>query len=175
MSRKFSHWLFAALILGSAGLVPRATDVHFVGRHVAFVPVAQSMKFASHLDRIIIDAAAAYHIDPALVAAVIHVESNFNPYARSPVGAMGLMQLMPETARLMGVAAPYDPLQNVYGGTRYLRAMLERFGGNTMLALAAYNAGPGAVEHYGRIPPFAETASYVPKVLFHYSRYAKLL
>lgn len=109
--------------------------------------------------------AAKNRLEPDLVRAVIQVESAFNPKARSVKGAMGLMQLMPETAREVGVGNPWDPEENVRGGTLYLRRMLDRFEGQTDLALAGYNAGPGAVEKYGGVPPYRETLGYVDKVL----------
>lgn len=107
-------------------------------------------------------------VDPALVAAVAQTESGFDPHATSSTGAVGLMQLMPGTARELGIADPYDPRENVHGGAAYLHLLLERFAGNVRLAVAAYNAGPGAVERYGGVPPFAETRAYVERVLAAY-------
>jgi len=107
-------------------------------------------------------------VDPALVAAVAETESRFDPLAISPAGAAGLMQLMPATAHGLGVADPYDPVQNVRGGAAYLHQLLERFHDSVPLALAAYNAGPGAVERYGGVPPYAETQRYVDRVMAAY-------
>ena len=109
------------------------------------------------------DAAARHRMDPLLVHAVIAVESEHRPDAVSPAGAQGLMQLMPGTARVLGVADPLDPRANVEGGVAYLRRLGDEFG--TVLALAAYNAGPGAVREHGGVPPFAETRQYVRSVL----------
>ncbi len=111
--------------------------------------------------------AREYGLSPELVKSVIEAESNWDPYARSRKGALGLMQLMPETAKELGVRNPFDPEANIDGGTRYLKYLIERFG-DLELALAAYNAGPRVVEKYGKIPPIRETREYVKKVLFRY-------
>ena len=116
-------------------------------------------------DTLIEQEAAANAVDPNLVRAVIQAESAFNPWARSHKGAMGLMQLMPATAREYGVSDPYNPLQNIRAGVAYLKRLLVRFADNVELALAAYNAGPKAVERYGtKVPPYRETRNYVAKI-----------
>ncbi|OKY77002.1 MAG: hypothetical protein BM485_00335 [Desulfobulbaceae bacterium DB1] len=112
-----------------------------------------------------------YRLDPMLIKAVIKAESNFDCLAVSPKGAQGLMQLMPGTARDMRVFDSFDPRQNIRGGARYLRKMLNLFEEDIALALAAYNAGPEAVKNYGAVPDYPETTAYVERVLRHYKRY----
>ena len=119
-------------------------------------------------DALIDRAAQREGVDPALVRAVIQHESGFNPRATSPTGAQGLMQLMPATARGLGVTDPYDPAQSIAAGTRMLGRLVKRYDGDLSLALAAYNAGSGAVERYGGIPPYRETQNYVRNVLATY-------
>jgi soluble lytic murein transglycosylase-like protein len=120
---------------------------------------------SSAFDAQINAAAAGNGIDPALLKGLVSQESGFNPTARSGAGAVGLTQLMPGTAASLGVTNPLDPAQSLQGGAKYLREQLDRFGGDEKLALAAYNAGPGAVQKYGGVPPYAETQNYVTSVM----------
>ncbi|MFZ2162139.1 MAG: lytic transglycosylase domain-containing protein [Sideroxyarcus sp.] len=145
---------------------------------IAVVPEAYTGKPLSNIaDKIIYDRmvdriALTYGLESALLHAVISVESRYSPKAVSKAGAIGLMQLMPETARQYGVADPLDPLQNLRGGARYLRYLLKKYNNDRHLALAAYNAGEASVAKYGnKIPPYPETTSYVPRVMGYYRKY----
>lgn len=124
---------------------------------------------SSDYHSIVHEKAANYNLDPSLIKAVIKTESNWNSRAVSRKGAMGLMQLMPATADDMNVSNPFDPEENIEGGTKYLKYLLERFNGDLTLALAAYNAGPKTVEKFGYVPPISETKQYVNKVMSLYN------
>ena len=124
------------------------------------------------LDSVIAVAAEKYSLDPALIKAVARAESCFDPLAVSRVGAKGLMQLMPPTAQELGVRRIFDTQENMMGGAKYLAQMLKRYSNDTNLALAAYNAGPGNVDQYNGIPPFAETKRYIKQVKGHRARYS---
>lgn len=126
------------------------------------------------VERLVSANANTWGVDPALVKAIIANESGFDPNATSKTGAQGLMQLEPGTAADLGVSNAYDPAQNVAGGTRYIRGLLDRFHGDLRLAIAAYNAGPGAVVKYNGVPPYAETQQYVENVLDSYQKYKAL-
>lgn len=131
-----------------------------------FLPLAPG-----RIEELIRSASQRYGVDPHLVRAIIKVESDFDARARSDRGAQGLMQLMPETARLHKVSNAYDPDENIEGGVRHLRFLLDRYNGDLRLTLAAYNAGVKAVEKYQGIPPFPETQEYVRRVLHYHRRY----
>ncbi len=147
---------------------------------IHFTNVPQNNKFRFyrsegekyHLDTLINHYADKFNLNRSLLKAVIRVESNFDPQVVSSKGAQGLMQLMPETAREVGVSNPFNPSDSIYGGSRYLRKMLDSFDLNLDYALAAYNAGPGAVRKYGGIPPFEETQKYVKLVKHYYNYYS---
>lgn len=125
----------------------------------------------SQYDKLIIEKALYHGVHPALVKAVIHVESAFRPLARSPKGALGLMQLMPATAKRFGVKDRSNPKENIEGGVKYLRWLLEHFEGNTKLAIASYNAGENAVKRYKGVPPYKETQNYVIRVSEAFKKY----
>jgi len=157
----FSTALSSAL--GANAGLPAAAD--------SAAPLAAAPVAPEQIDALVGSNAATWQVDPSLVKAIIANESGFNANATSKVGAQGLMQLMPSTAQSVGVRDSYDPGQNVAGGTRYLKGLLDRFNGDVRLAVAAYNAGPNAVEKYGDVPPYAETQNYVKNVLGSYAKY----
>jgi soluble lytic murein transglycosylase-like protein len=147
-----------------ASLVQQAISQESASPVPAIVPPPQ-------VERLVSASANAWGVDPALVKAIIANESGFDANATSKTGAQGLMQLEPGTAAELGVTNAYDPAQNVSGGTRYIRGLLDRFHGDMRLAVAAYNAGPGAVMKYNGVPPYAETQAYVDNVLDAYKKY----
>jgi soluble lytic murein transglycosylase-like protein len=159
--RRFRTWLLAAATLASPSQVttaPQLPNVFVTMDDFIALPPDEAY------EELIQKAAETYELDPDLIRAVMETESAFNPTVVSPVGAQGLMQLMPELGREMGVLDPFDPAQNVMGGARYLRQLLDAQRGNIPLALASYNAGPGNVARYRGIPPFEETRNYVKKI-----------
>ena len=157
--------------------------------HFTNVPTASSVKYRVYIREapavspdsttsspyhdLIIRAAEKHGISVPLLKAIIKAESNFNPKAVSKKGAMGLMQIMPQNVKALNIHDPFDPRENIMGGTRYFKRLVNRFDGKISLAIAAYNAGPVAVERHQRIPPFRETQDYVKRVLKYYNAYKK--
>jgi soluble lytic murein transglycosylase-like protein len=162
----FATTLAAAQNKPSVGAAPRK-----VGAVASTPPAVTTVPFKDQ----IVAAATRYGIDPALLAAVVKTESNFNPRAQSGAGAKGLTQLMDATARGLGVSDPFDPAQSLDAGAKFLGGLLKQFHGDQSLALAAYNAGPGAVQKYGGIPPYQETQRYVPKVLGYAAQFSRIM
>ncbi len=153
--------------------VLKTSDVNASGFRVLPSKLDASMEYQGTISKgqiqsIVSQIAKKYEVDENLVNAVIKQESGFNPKATSHCGAMGLMQLMPATAKSLGVKDAYNPVQNIEGGVKYLSNLLKKYNGNTVLALAAYNAGSGAVAKYGGVPPYKETQNYVKNILANY-------
>lgn len=146
----------------------KGTTVQYTGQFAGQAVTASKSGNRNAYDIMIESIADRYGVERGLVKAIMHTESSFNPYAKSHVGAQGLMQLMPATARRFNVKNSYDPQQNIEGGVKYLKWLMKRFNGNVSYVLAAYNAGEGNVDKYSGIPPFKETQNYVKKVLERY-------
>jgi hypothetical protein len=157
----------AAQVHGADGAIARGVGAPLAGGPARLGP-------PSPFDEQIVQAAREANVPPALLKAMCRSESNFNPRAQSHAGAQGLMQLMPGTARGLGVTDAFDPVQSLRGGARYLRQQLDRFGGDVSKAVAAYNAGPGAVQRFGGVPPYRETQTYVQRVLGYVAEYGGL-
>lgn len=155
----------------------RLVRVGETAKGIGQLAVANNAQFfradPSAYDRLIARVAAEHKVDFALVKAVMHVESAFNPYAKSHKGALGLMQVLPETARRYGIADVYDPNQNVLAGVQHLRYLLQLFKNKRTLALAAYNAGENAVRRHRGVPPYRETRDYVKKVMRYEREYSR--
>jgi soluble lytic murein transglycosylase-like protein len=191
LSKKITHIGLAGLILGLNGYFFLFSEKEGISREIFSAKIAFSEPAAPpdprsfHLslqeredsvntfDHWIRSASRKYALDPALVKAVIHAESRFDPSAVSPKGAVGLMQIDPITVKELGISDPFNPKHNIYGGVRYLRELLDTFEGDSDLALAAYNAGPGQVLRHNGIPPFKDTKKYISKVS-RYQSYYKL-
>jgi soluble lytic murein transglycosylase-like protein len=156
---------------GDASGVLGAGSSGALSSYAAYAPSATGAETGGEYESLIDAAAARNGLDPAVLHGLIEQESGFDPSASSSAGASGLTQLMPGTASSLGVADPLNPVESIEGGARYLGQLMDQFGGNTEDALAAYNAGPGAVEQYGGTPPYAETQSYVSKVLGYAESY----
>jgi len=173
--------LLVLLLLATLGEAAIYRYVDESGRlHFTNVPTSSRYRFYSgdgetyRLEALINHFANKFQLDAALIKAVIKVESDFNPRVVSSKGAQGLMQLMPETAQEVGVNNPFDPSQSIYGGSLYLRKMLDSFDRNLDYALAAYNAGPTTVRKYGGIPPYKETQNYVKRVKHYFDYYSRV-
>ncbi|MCA9713076.1 MAG: lytic transglycosylase domain-containing protein [Myxococcales bacterium] len=171
-------WKPAPAVPGSGGerlardvAAPAGTSDERVEPRSGAGPLADVVGDIHRYDVFIAGAAQRYQLPEALIRAVIHTESRYNPDAVSHVGAMGLMQLMPATARYLGVAQPFDPMQNIYGGSKYLRLLANNFNGDMVLVLAGYFSGAGAVKKYGGVPPHPGVRRYVKAVLRRYYAY----
>ena len=149
---------------GVAGSASDQPDVSAIGPLPPLTPSGVPTSKSAAISQAIAASAAKYHIDPKLIQSVIQVESGYDPNAVSRAGAMGLMQLMPSNVAEEGVSNPFDPEENIDGGSQQLSQLLSEFGGNLDDALAAYNAGPGAVNRYGGVPPYHETQTYIQKI-----------
>ena len=188
--RGLAAGLLLVLILLAASPSPAGADIYMYRDangvlHFTNVPVSNKYRVyirsrpprfnappgTKKFDGIIQDASRRYDLDFSLLKAIIRAESSFNPQAISRKGARGLMQIMPENFQTLDIQDPFDPKQNIMGGARYFRSLLDRYQGKVALTLAAYNAGPTAVDRYRRIPPYVETQDYVEKVLRFYKYY----